>query len=103
MDIEYVVMLIVGIIVFALLVFGLSGGCSRNVDLVKANAAATFDQAGFEIVGCQGYLTAPIAGGTVYYILKKKGNDKLTYSAGIQWWYGEYHIYDLRAMDAIQP
>lgn len=91
-------------IVFILL-FSLFGGCSRNVEQVKLHAPQTFEQAGFRIIGYEGYqIMSPIAGGSVWYTLKRiNGDSTITYSASVEYWFGEYHIYSLRAIDAIQP
>lgn len=84
----------------AIVCFSAFGGCSRNVDDVKANATKVFSQNGFEIVGCHGYSLSPISGGAVWYTLKK-GN--ITYQANIIKWFDEYHLYNLSAIDAIKP
>lgn len=84
------------------------GGYSyRNVDVIKANAAATWDAAGFEIVGYEGYqigdFIGPCPGGKVWYVVQRKGNSQVRYHGWVSKWGKEYHIYNLRAIDAIAP
>ena len=91
---------IIAIIVVLSITFVGFGGCSRNVDNVKANAKCVFLDNGFTVVGYHGYQLSPITGGYVWYTLKKKN---ITYEAAITKWFDEYHIYNLSAIDAIKP
>ena len=83
-------------------------GCTKfNLDQVKESAGYTFQKNGFDIVGYQGYQFGlsyyPGYGGAmVWYTIKKKSNG-ITYEAALQKWGGEYHIYNLSAIDAIKP
>lgn len=81
------------------------GGCSyRNVETIKDNAEATWAKAGFEVVGYEGYLLGTFGdcpGGRVWYIVQRKGNDKVRYHGFISKWGNEFHIYNLRAIDAV--
>ena len=93
-----------------LLVLLLCSGCGwGNKDAVKNNAVAVFKQAGFTIVGYEGYqlgMGIPLTsfgGADVWYIVKKIPDNGIIYHAAIQRWGDEYHIYSLRAVDAIQP
>lgn len=88
------------VLILAIAIFSSLGGCSRNVDDIKANAAEVLESNGFEIAGYQHYSLCPIVGGNVWYTLKKGG---ITYQAYIYKWFDEYHIYNLKAIDAIKP
>jgi len=89
----------------ALIAAGLffNSGCSRNVDDVKQNAESTFEDNGFKIVGYEGYKLSPVMGGYVWYTLKKSDDNGITYQACIGKWFDEYHMYGLKAVDAIKP
>lgn len=73
---------------------------AKNVDVIKQNAKQVLEANGFEIIGYQGYQwgCAGTYGGCVWYTLKR-GN--ITYEACISKWGDEYHIYNLKALDAI--
>jgi hypothetical protein len=93
--------------VLIILVMILCASCSSaNLDDVKNNADKTFEQAGFQIIGYEGYNLGLATFGTsyggayVWYTLKNK-NDGIIYEAAIQRWGNEYHIYDLKALNAI--
>ena len=75
----------------------------RNVDTTKAAAPKRWDAAGYEIKGYEGYQWSPIGGGNVWYIVTRKDSPGITYHGFLQKWGGEYHIYNLRAIDAIGP
>lgn len=83
------------------------GGCNyRNVDKIKANAAKTWGAAGFEVVGYEGYQIGNFfgsPGGKVWYIVQRKDNPSVQYHGFISKWGDEYHIYNLRAIDALTP
>ncbi len=87
----------------------LLGGCSSaNVDDVKAAAPGIWRQAGFEIVGYEGwerggYLGGDYGGAYVWYTVKRIPDNGIIYHGSIQRWGGEFHIYSLKAIDAIQP
>jgi hypothetical protein len=83
---------------------GFSGFFSRFVPEIRDNAPATFRQAGFQIIGYRGYMTTPFSGGNAWFTLRRIGGDTtITYTASVEKWYSQYHIYDLRAIDAIRP
>jgi hypothetical protein len=86
----------------------LAGCSSSNIADVKAHAAETWKQAGFEIVGYEGWERGPYLGGDdggayVWYTLKRIPDNGITYHGSIQRWGDEYHIYRLSALDAIKP
>jgi len=95
------------IAITALAVTGLYfGGCNyRNVDVIKANAPKAWSDAGFEIVGYEGYqiggLQAP--GGLVWYVVQRTGDSTIRYNGAVSKWGGEYHLYEIQALDAIAP
>ena len=83
------------------------GGCSpANLDDVKQNAEETFSDNGFEIVGYHGYQWGihlwPGHGGAMAWYMIEKDNG-ITYEAALKKWGDEYHLYSLRAIDAISP
>jgi hypothetical protein len=80
-----------------------SSGCSRNIDEVKQNAEQVFEENGFKIVGYEGYKLNLIMGGVVWYTIKKSNDNGITYQGCIAKWFDEYHLYNLRAIDAIKP
>ena len=76
----------------------------RNINNIKANAPIVFRQAGFNIVGYEGYqIGDPISGVRVWFIPNKTNNTNITYSASIEKWFNEYRIYNLKAINAIKP
>ena len=79
--------------------------CGRNIDNVKANAKVTLENAGYEIVGYEGFQWAcsPFAGGRVWYIVKRNTDTRVLYNCYLEWWFGEYHIYSIQAIDALKP
>jgi len=74
----------------------------RRVPEIKLNAERIFKDNGFQVVGYQGYSYGLIStpGGCVWYTLKK---GEITYKACLSRWGDEYHIYNLKAIDAIKP
>jgi hypothetical protein len=73
-------------------------GCTRHVDDVKINANKIWQDAGFEVVGYEGYKYS-LYGGDVWYIVKR---DSTLYHGFINKWENEYHIYSLSAINAIK-
>jgi hypothetical protein len=97
------------IICIALLVIIL-GGCSYgNIDDIKQHAPTVWKQAGFEIVGYEGYQVwfglpyTSYGSAQVWYLVKRIPDNGVTYHGWIQKWGKEYHIYELKALDAIKP
>ena len=94
----------------AILAFGsstlLGSGCSKQyVSDIKAHATNVWDNAGFKIVGYEGYqwsLPGETWGGKVWYIVQRKDSGSTLYHGFISKWGDEYHIYNLRAIDAIK-
>lgn len=88
------------IIAVIIMFFGLVKSGFRNVDEVRLNALPVIEKNGFQIAGYQGYWWDPCYGGTVTYTLTK-GN--ITYQTKVIKWFDEYHLYKLKAIDAIKP
>jgi hypothetical protein len=91
---------------FAILALLALAGCSAsNVPDIKTHAAATWKQAGFEVVGYEGYNWTGFGqwGGCVWYSLRRIPDNGVTYEGCISKWSGEYHIYSLNSLDAIKP
>lgn len=78
---------------------GISGCSSHKVADIKAHATETFEKSGFKVVGYEGYQAGSFEtyGGKVWYIIERNG---VTYHAYLSEWNGEYHIYNLKALDA---
>lgn len=87
----------------------LLSACSySNLDDVKAQAADRWKSAGYEVVGYEGYklgiwLGGRYGGANVWYILSRPSSKGITYTGYIQKWGSEYHIYSVKAIDAIKP
>ena len=91
------VVMFVGLCFTPLLIWG-----DRRVPEIKLNAERVFKENGFAVVGYQGYNLGLFStpGGCVWYTLKKAD---ITYAACLSRWGDEYHIYSLKAIDAIKP
>lgn len=85
------------IIVAAIAVL-LSGCNAANVPDLKANAPAAIEANGFQVVGYQGYQYG-IFGGYVWYTAKRDG---IVYEMAVMKWSGEYHLYNIKALNAVQ-
>lgn len=81
--------------------------CSRNVEKVQKHAASVFEENGFKIIGYHGYglpFLSIFSGGVCWYTIEKIGDEHhITYESAIIHWFGEYHMYSLRAIDALSP
>jgi len=89
------------LLVTFLLIFGIVKIGHRNVEITKQNAQKTWAAAGYEVKGYEGYQWSPLGGGDVWYIVERKGKPDITYHGFLQKWGNEYHIYKLRAIDAL--
>lgn len=85
-------------------------GCSySHLDDVKTHAPEAWKQAGFEVVGYEGYEIGTIipftnyGGAHVWYTVKRISVNDVLYHGFIWKWGKEYHVYDLKAIDAIKP
>lgn len=93
-------------IVAVALLFSYIPDGDEYVPIIKANAAATWEKAGFEIVGYQGYeysFSPSTHGGAVWYTVRRIPDNGVTYQGCITKWRDEFHIYNLKALDAIKP
>ena len=75
----------------------------RNVNETKAAATKVWRDAGYEILGYEGYQWAPLHGSAVWYIVRRTDENRVTYHGYLAKWGDEHHIYKLRAIDAIKP
>lgn len=77
----------------------------RNVEKIKLAAPKVWEDAGFKIRGYEGYNWGGMSGGYVSYILEKKEeqNPKILYTGFLYKWKDEYHIFRIKAIDAIKP
>lgn len=92
----------------ASIAFGVNtAGCSyRNVANIRAAAAQVFSDQGFDIVAYEGYQLGTMfesPGGKVWFVLIRKGASGIHYECCLTKWGNEYHMYNLRAIDAITP
>lgn len=82
------------------------GGCSyMNVDDIKAHSAQAWRKSGFEIVGYEGYQIGDFEtpGGRVWYVVKSTNGSPTLFDGCLGKWGTEYHIYNLHALNAINP
>lgn len=89
------------------------GGCApstANLDDVKEHAADIWKQAGFSIIGYEGFeygttwcCSSLKGGAAVWYTLRRIPDNGIIYHGYIQRWRDEYHIYNIKALDAIKP
>jgi hypothetical protein len=92
-----------------MLLIGVHPGCtSGNAEWVKDHATEYFKESGFQVVGYQGWnmrgQIAPHYGGAcVFYTLKKIPDNGILYEGCLQRWGDELHLYELQAVDAINP
>ena len=88
-----------------MLCLGCSVGCSAGrVPNIKAHAKEALDRVGFKIVGYQGYEWTSFGrwGGMVWYqVVRKDDESRRLYELGLTQWGDEYHIYNLRCLEAI--
>jgi hypothetical protein len=87
-------------LIVALLALGLTACSKVNVPDIKQHANKVWEDNGFKVVGYEGYEYGSMGqwGGCVWYIVSR---ENVTYHGCISKWEDEYHIYSLRAMDAI--
>jgi hypothetical protein len=84
----------------------LLAGCSAHkVGDIKAHASEAWHQAGFEIIGYEGYQYGTLGefGGCVWYTVRRVPDNGITYEGCLAKWGDEYHVYSLTALDAIKP
>jgi hypothetical protein len=89
-------------LICGLLVILALGGCSKaNVGDIKKHSAETWAANGFEVVGYEGYEYTGLGrwGGCVWYVVKR---GTTTYDGCISKWEDEYHVYNLKALDALK-
>lgn len=84
--------------------FLLSGCGWANLDDIKEKAPQVWKQAGFEVVGYEGFEYGAWIGGSyggahVWHTAKR---DNVIFHGYIQRWGDEYHLYNIRALDAIR-
>jgi hypothetical protein len=91
------------IILAAVTSFGLFKLGFRNVEITKQISPRTWKDAGFEVVGYEGYQWDLVSGGNVWHIIKRKDRPRIIYHGFVAKWRDEYHIYNLKAIDAIGP
>lgn len=86
--------------------FGL-GGCSyKNLEETKANSPWTWEQAGYKIIGYEGFEWGigfgDYGGAKVWHTLRRDAAPGIIYSGYVQRWGNEYHIYGPKAVDALK-
>lgn len=92
------------IIIIALVALLYFGGCNyRNIPSIKQHSKETIETNGFTLVGYEGYQVGNVLGrpgGRVWYIIERNG---VNYDVCVSKWGEEYHLYCLKALDAITP
>lgn len=86
-----------GIIALAIVPNPLS---SRNLDDIKAHAAETFKNDGFDVVGYQGYQYSLCYGAELWYTVKRP-DSPVVYQGFLIKWGDEYHIYNLASLNKL--
>lgn len=83
---------------------------ASNLDYVKERAADTWRSNGFEVHGYQGYTMwitlgtkQQYGGAHVWYTLRRIPDNGVTYQGFLERWGDEVHVYNIKALDAIQP
>lgn len=84
-------------------VLGVTTSCTRNVPAAKACAPEAIRQAGFEIVGYEGYQVSIFYGGFSWYTIRRVPDNGIIYEVAVSPWNGECHLYNFKAIDAIKP
>ena len=95
-------MKVVGVIIGVILVITLLWNVTayRDVDDLKVNAPAVVEDAGFTNITYQGFSGDVGMGGEVWY--HGYGiTDGLVYEMAVANWRGEYHIYNLKCINAV--
>lgn len=77
-------------------------GCARNVDWVKERGPQKWKEMGYEIVGYEGYQWGIIAGGDVWWSLKRKDSPGVIYSGYLVKWNNELMVYGPRIISGNQ-
>jgi hypothetical protein len=99
--------LVISVMVVVAVLWGLWFGpkwlANTNVEKSKSAVSKVWEAAGYKIVGCEGYQIAPSQGSSVWYIVRRIGDNSITYRGALTKWGDEYHIYNLRAIDALKP
>lgn len=78
-------------------------GCSKmDLGETKFVASEEFEKNGFEIVAYEGYTYSILPfSAKVWYVVKRKDDPTTIYNCYLQKWGSEYHIYSLKALNAI--
>lgn len=86
------------LLVFITLCFS---SCYRDVEKIKKQAPGFLKERGYTIVSYDGYECDAFAiqGGLVAYQVKDKNG--FVYTLEISEWRGEYHIYNLKCLNAV--
>jgi hypothetical protein len=95
--------------IFVLMLAALITACSSgNLDYVKERANKRFKDYGFDVVAYDGYKWGfwgfnSYGGADVWYRIKNIPDNGITYTAYLNRWGDEIHIYGPFAIDAIRP
>lgn len=107
----YVLCPLIIVLVLALVVgvpVWLGVGTSGNLEYVKERAEQRFDELDLEVISYEGYVWGfwgynEYGGAHVWYMLKKKEDNGITYCGALQRWGDEIHLTRFRAYDALKP
>lgn len=95
-------------ILFVLSAATMLSGCGyANLDNIKQEAPVVWEQAGFRIIGYEGFqwsfwLGGRYGGAHVWYTVRREPDNGIIYHGFIQRWGSEYHLYNIGAIDAIR-
>jgi len=95
------------LICIIIIILCLTGCGYGNLDYIKDRADERWSSMGFEIVGYDGFQwgmgLGTYGGARVWYVLKKSPDNGVLYSGYLSRWGEEIHMYNLRALDALNP
>lgn len=69
-----------------------SCNCTRNVGYIKSKGEAKWKELGYTVIGYEGFQYS-LAGGNVWYLLKRKDSPGIIYDGFLQSYYGELQVY----------
>ncbi len=79
-----------------------AAGCNyTRVEEIKQQSTNVLHEAGFTIVGYEGYEIGGIGapGGKVWYLFQKTGQPETLYHGFISKWGSEYHLYNIQSVN----
>ncbi len=90
------------VIVFAVCLVSFFGCSKKDLDVTKEVASDVFNKNGFELVAYEGYQYTIFPFSAKVWFIVKRSDDPTIYNCYLQKWGDEYHIYDIKALNAIR-